>query len=160
MGGVLVWRIEAPRPKTGLERARGPRVFRVVRSSVTGLAVTLDGRTFTATRAGGAWQLDGRHARRGEAAALDALVESLARARAVDAFRSDDLAQFGLATPEDSITVTARRGTRRLLLGRFNSRGSAIYARRDGDPRVFLLGAGVLSGVERVFWQRDRLDGS
>jgi hypothetical protein len=157
---VLVWRIEAPRPRTGLERAHGPRVLRIARATVTGVTATLDGRTFAATRAGGAWQLDGRPARHGEVDAIDALVDTLARVRAVDAFRSENLAQFGLVSPDDSITVTTRRGPRRLLLGRFNSRGSAVYCRRDGDPRVFLLGSGVLSGIERVFWQRDRLDGA
>ena len=33
---------------------------------------------------------------------------------------------------------------------------SAVYARRDGHPRVLLLGAHLLSAIDRVFYFRSR----
>lgn len=75
--------------------------------------------------------------------------------RAIDAFRADGLAQFGLEPPRGSITVVTARGTRRIDLGEFNAAGSAIYARRDGDRRVFQVGVFLPSALERVLYQRD-----
>jgi hypothetical protein len=43
----------------------------------------------------------------------------------------------------------------RLVLGRMNAAGSAVYARRDDSPRVLLLGAYILSAIDRVFYQRN-----
>jgi hypothetical protein len=42
----------------------------------------------------------------------------------------------------------------RLVLGDANAGGSAIYVRRSGDPRVFQVGTGLLTTLDRVFYRR------
>jgi hypothetical protein len=36
-----------------------------------------------------------------------------------------------------------------------NAAGSALYVEREGHPRVFLVGSGLLSAIDRVFYQQD-----
>ena len=83
------------------------------------------------------------------------LVETVAGLRAVDSFRSRDSASYGLERPHAAIEVVTGRGVRRLVIGDLNAAGSAFYARRAGDPRVLQVGSGLLTGLERVFFNRD-----
>jgi uncharacterized protein YgbK (DUF1537 family) len=133
-------------------------VLPVAAAAVRGVAVRWASVGFAAERTAGGWRFDGRAASPAAAQALDALVAQLARLRAVDAFRADDLAQFGLAPAEGAIVLTTGAGVRRLDLGRFTTTGGALYARREGHPRVFLVGSGLLSSLERVRFQRAQMD--
>lgn len=150
---ALLLVVEAPRRPTGLEAVSGPLVLRLRRGDVTALRATVGERGFAAQRDTDGWRLDGAPAAPALVDALDALADLLVRLRAVDAFRSDDLAQFGLDAPRARLIVEGRRGRRTVVLGRFDSAGSAIYARREGDPRVFLVGAALGSALERVLYQ-------
>lgn len=135
---------------------RGHRVFGMTRAAVREVAVEMGDRRFAARRSAGSWELDGAPASQGAAAALDDLVDTLAHLRAIDVFRPRDGASFGLDQPTAVVTLTTRLRTRRVVVGSANAAGSAFYARRDGSPRVVQIGAGVLSQLERVFYQRDR----
>lgn len=150
---VLVTWVEAPRRRTGREMITGPSVLRLVARDVHAITATVGDRRFAAVRDGAGWRVDGVPAQPALAEAVDDLVETLAGLRAVQAFRSDDVRQFGLDAPGGSIVVEGPHGRRTLALGRFDSVGSALYARRDGDPRVFLVGAALGSAVERVFYR-------
>jgi hypothetical protein len=152
-GLVLV--VEPPPRLSGPESVRGPRVLRVRAGAVR--EVTLRGATreLVAARTPDGWRLDGRPATAGQGEALDALVETLVGLRAVDAFRPGDRAAVGLDPPAATITVRTDRRTRTLQLGMPNAAGSAVYAERAGHPRVFLVGTGLLSAIDRVFYQRE-----
>jgi hypothetical protein len=117
--------------------------------------VTLGERRFAARRAGAGWELDGRPASARAAEALDDLLDTLAALRAVDVFRSRDAASYGLDRPQATFALHTARRTRRVLVGGLNAAGSALYARRDGDPRVLLVGTLLLTEVERVLYARD-----
>jgi hypothetical protein len=130
-------------------------VLRLRPGAVGGLEIEAGPRRLSAVRSGGGWLLDGRPATTTAADALDTLVETLAGLRALDAFRPGNRAALGLDPPQAIITVRTRRGDQRLRLGTLNAAGSALYAERDGHPRAFLAGTGLLSALERVFYQRD-----
>src|SRR5439155_1030631 len=83
------------------------------------------------------------------------VIETVVGLRAVDSFRSRDSASYGLERPHAAIEVVTARGVRRLVIGDLNAAGSAFYARRAGDPRVLQVGSGLLSDLERVFFNRD-----
>lgn len=157
-GAIALLVVEAPYRPTSRELVRGPRLMKAPASSIREISAVLGERRFTATRADGAWRIDGAAAPDGVAAALDDVVQTLVDLRAIDAFRGDGLAQFGLETPHGAVTIVSADDTERLLLGDFNASGSAIYARRDGDPRVFQIGVFLPSALERVFYQRDDVD--
>ncbi len=155
VAAVLTLLVEAPRRVSGPESVRGPRVLRVAAPGIRAIEVTLREHHVVATRDGAGWLLDGAPAPPPAVEAIDALATSLAEMRALDAFRTHDEAQFGLDRPEATIVVRTARGERRLALGRLNAAGGALYAQRDGHPRVFLVGVGMLSALQRVFYQRD-----
>jgi hypothetical protein len=51
-----------------------------------------------------------------------------------------DLASYGLAPAADEVTFTAKDGkTTKLLVGDSTPTGSAVYAKVDGDPRLFTM---------------------
>ena len=130
-------------------------MFGIERDAVQGVDAVLDGRRFSARRAPGGWELDGRPASAASADALEDLVETVAGLRAIDAFRARGASSYGLDRPRGAIELATSHGARRLTLGALNSAGSAFYARRTGDPRVVLVGTIVLSDVERVLYTRD-----
>ena len=151
---ALVLVVAPPHRQSGPESVRGPRVLRVPAAAVREIALRGATRELVAVRAPGGWRLDGRPATAGQREALDALVETLVGLRAVDAFRPGDRTALGLDPPAATIAVQTDRRTRMLRLGAPNAGGSALYAEREGHPRVFLVGAGLLSAIDRVFYQR------
>jgi hypothetical protein len=154
LGGGLVLAIHEPR-----RRPRAPEgigLLGVSPAAVHALDIVLDARRLSAERRPGGWEIDGKAGSAATAAALDDLVETLARLRALDRFRSGDADAFGFAHPRAIVAVRTARRTRRLVLGATNAAGSALYARRDHDPRVLQVGIGLLSDLERVFYFRDQ----
>jgi len=147
--------VRAPVRPRGQLAVRGHRVFAVSRRAVRGIDAVLEGRRFSARRVAEGWELDGQPASAGTAEALDDLLAAVVGLRAVDSFRSRDAASFGLERPRATIEVITARGPRRLVIGETNAAASAFYARRSGDPRVLEVGAGLLTDLERVFFNRD-----
>jgi hypothetical protein len=152
---VLVLVIEGPRRLSGPESVHGPRLLRLRPSAVRAIEVEAGASRLSATRSPDGWVLDGRSATATAAEALDALAEALANARALDAFRPGDRQALGLDPARAVVTVRTRSGDQRLRLGTTNASGGALYVERDGHPRAFLVGTGLLSALERVFYQRD-----
>jgi PPOX class probable FMN-dependent enzyme len=129
-------------------------VFRVPAAAVRAIELRGGTRRLTAVRDAGGWRLDDLPATSGQAEALSDLVDTLAGLRALDAFRPRDRAALGLEPPVATIELRTARRTRKLRLGAPNAAGSALYAERDGHPRVFLIGTGLLSAIDRVFYQQ------
>lgn len=152
LGAALLRAVPAPVRRTGYHALSGPRVLRVAPPRVQALEVALEGRGFNARRTPDGWEVDGRATPDVATEALDDLVAMLADLRAVDAFRPRDPGSYGLDHPRGSIGVATARRVRRLVLGDFNAGRSALYARRDGDRRVVLVGTLLLSAIERVFY--------
>jgi len=152
---ALVLTVEPPTRPTGPQSVRGPRVLRVQPHRVRRLELAGGTRRLVAVRAAGGWTLDGQPADAGMAEALDALVQTLATLRALDAFRPGDRAALGLNPPAATLAVSTGTRERRLALGAPNAAGNALYVARAGHPRVFLVGTGMLSAIDRVFYQQD-----
>lgn len=54
--------------------------------------------------------------------------------------KASDLGQYGLSDPSFAATITEQNNkTHKLLLGDNTPAGSAVYAKLDGDPRVFTI---------------------
>jgi hypothetical protein len=155
LGALLLTIVHAPTRPRGKEGVRGHRVFGVAAGAVQGIEVELGGRRFHARRAPSGWELDGREANPRAAEALSDLLQSLVELRAVDVFRPRDGATYGLDRPHATVGLITARGVRRLVIGTLNAAGSAVYARREGAPRVVQIGTLLLSELERVFYVRD-----
>jgi len=151
---ALVVTVEPPRRLSGPESVRGPRVLRAHARAVREITLRGATRELVAARSPSGWELDGRPATAGQAEALDALVHALVTLRGIDAFRPRDRVAIGLDPPAATIVVRTNHRTRTLNLGTPNAAGSAVYIERAGHPRVFLVGTGLLSSIDRVFYQR------
>ena len=149
---VLVRPPERPPPPG----ERGHRIFRLSPHAVRGVDVAQGERSFSARRTADGWTIDGKTANTHTTEALDDLVTMLATLRAVDVFRHEDPSHFGLEQPTGTITLVTGRGERRLVLGAPNLASTALYARRDGDPRLLQVGSMLLSALDRVFYRRDQ----
>lgn len=145
--------VEAPQRRTGLESVRGPRVLRVRPERVRRIELAGGTRRLTAVRTASGWELDGRAADAATVEALDELVDTLAGLRALDAFRPGARTGFGLDPPAATLAVFTDTRERRLALGTPNAAGNGIYVERLGHPRVFVVGTGMLSAIDRVFYQ-------
>jgi uncharacterized protein DUF4340 len=156
--GALLFIVEAPPRRTGPESVRGPRVLRMRAASVRSVELRAGERHVVAVRERGGWRLDRGPAPASAAEALDGLVDALAGLRAVDAFRPERGAQLGLDPPAATITVRTAHRELALRLGAPNASGGSFYAERAGHPRVFLVGTGLLSAIERVFYQTGQRD--
>jgi len=151
LAAVLVIAVRPPVRRAGLYAVRGHRVFGVARADVRGLEISVGERRVAARRTAGGWEIAGRPARANEADALNDLLDTLVGLRAVDAFRRRDQSSFGFDRPRAEIDLLTDRGRRRLILGNLNAAASAVYARRERDPRVFTVGSLLLTEIERVF---------
>lgn len=150
IAGVLL--VDAPVVSLPREQVSGPRVFKVAAAAVTAVEIALaDGRT-RAVRTGAGWTVDGVPAGERLEAAIGDLVGLLVELRAVDRFRDEHDEPFGLDEPIGRLTLEAPQRTMRLALGDFNAARSAVYARRDRQPRVLLIGAYLLTAMDRVFY--------
>jgi hypothetical protein len=153
---ALLLVVEAPPRPTGPQSVRGPRVLRMRAAAVRSLDIRAGEHRVVAERTATGWQLEHRPAPPAAAEALDILVDTLAGLRAVDAFRHERGAQLGLDPPTATITLRTARREIVLRLGAPNASGGSVYAERPGHPRVFLVGTGLLSALDRVFYQADQ----
>lgn len=147
---VLALTVHAPERRTGQAAVSGTRLVRVPAHAVQRIDLTLDGRHAVFARAGSGWTANGVALdERGNGATRDLLV-SLTGLRAVDQFRGEPQASFGLTPPRGTIVLATPRREVRLWLGAFTATTATVYARRERDHRVFQVGTYLLSQLDRV----------
>lgn len=92
----------------------------------------------------GKWEITAPQAYPADATAVAALTSAtfeLASERLVDA-NATDLASYGLAPAEMEVTILDKDGKKsKLLLGENTPTGNAVYAKLEGDPRLFTTAA-------------------
>lgn len=163
--------VDAERPLT--ESEQRDKVFTVEAGKVQELRVRGSaGETATLRREGDAWQMTEPVAGRAddsEVSSITSNLESLEIQAVVDE-EPGDLQPFGLQEPRVEIAFKAEGDAdyRRLLLGGKTPTGGDIYARRDGEPQVFLVPAYLESTFDKapfdlrdktiVRFERDQVD--
>jgi hypothetical protein len=152
LAGALVLLVEAPPRRTAEESVSGPRLVRMPADLIARVEVTIGERRAVADRVAERWMVDDAPASGPLAAALTDLVQTLTTLRAVDRFRPRDGASFGFDPPRATIEVTAAQRHTRVVLGELNAARSAVYARREGAPQVWLVGLYLVSALERVVY--------
>ena len=91
---------------------------------------------------GGKWQITAPKPLSADQDAVSSLLSTVSALNAdrLVADKSANLEQYGLVQPSLEIDVTAKDSKpQRLLLGDDTPAGSAVFARLDGDPRVFTI---------------------
>ncbi len=84
---------------------------------------------------------------------VDALLESLEALPPVElvAEGAEDPARFGLDPPEVTLHFATSTGNTSIALGARNPTRTAVYARRGGENRVYLIGLSARYYVDLLF---------
>ena len=101
----------------------------------------------------GRWQITSPQALDADAGAVAAITSASANLnaeRVVDE-NATDLASYGLAPPLLEVDITTKDAkTNKLLLGENTPAGNGVYAKLDGDPRLFTTGSFNKSTFDKV----------
>ena len=100
----------------------------------------------------GRWQITAPQRLGAEQSAVSPMLStlsSLTAGRLVEE-KAGDLGQYGLSDPALTATITQKDNkTQALLLGDQTPAGSAVYAKLEGDPRVFTLASYNKSSIDK-----------
>ncbi len=158
--GAYIYFVEMKREPSDAEPPKD-RVFAGLDAGTIN-ALTLratSGDVTTVEREGAGWRITAPIQARADGAEVSSLtssLESLDVSRAVDEAPAD-LATFGLAEPRMSVAFTTENATQTLLLGDRTATGGDIYAKLDGQSRVFLIPSWLETSLDRTTFQlRDK----
>jgi hypothetical protein len=141
----------------GEEPPGDPPLLGLSAEEVVGVRIEEGSRELRAVRAAGGWRVEAPAiSRPGASDAVPEMIAALVGLVAVDAFARDDLDRraLGLDPPRARVTLTRAGGAAPivLLLGDFVPTGGSVYGALESDPRIFQIGAMVVSDLERVFY--------
>ncbi len=112
-----------------------------------------DGTTVLAKNASGKWEILEPQKLAADQDSVSSLVNtlsSLSSDRLIED-KAGDLTQYGLNAPSLEVDLTKKDGkTQKLLLGDDTPTGGSVFARLDGDPRVFTVGSYVKSSLDKT----------
>jgi len=115
--------------------------------AIAALRVSRGDRMVSARVEDGRWRVEGPLGAEVPPDLFAAFVGTLTAGQASDVMQGDgSLAEFGLIAPAGEIEITMREPpgkTVRVLLGHENPPRTALYAKRDDRPEVFLVGLNV-----------------
>ena len=171
LGGYIYF-VELKKPATTPDSK--PKAFATTAEEIEELQIAVaDGDTTVARRAGAGWTLVQPIEAEGDASELSNMASSLASLdvqRVVDE-NPGDVAQYGLNPPkvEVAFRVKGQAEPLRLQIGDKTPTGGDVYARRPGEPRVFLVSSFLEDTFRRsafdlrdktiLKFDRDKVDG-
>lgn len=146
LSGVLYWSNHHP-PSDNTAKASIdtlPKILSLKQEDISNLQIKKKGgeELDLAKGAGGKWQITAPKPLGADQEAVTSLlstVSSLNAERLVDD-KAADLSQYGLSQPALELDVTSKDSKpQKLFLGDDSPAGNAVFAKLDGDPRVFTI---------------------
>ncbi len=147
------------RPATGPEevdrsRPPRPRFLQVTAEDVTGIRLVRGARIVNVRRDGAGWTVVEPAGVELPNDLVNGFLQALLTAEEIErvAAATHDLASFGLADDADRIELTLSSGpTVAVALGGTNPTGTALYARRDADGGIVLIGRQVRDYQDMIY---------
>lgn len=162
-GGLFayIYFVESKKPApTGDDSKPKQKVFHFDKAKVRELAFSAAGESTKLVKEGEGWKMVAPLAVAADASAVDAIVGSLSGLEMDEevAASAPSLKDFGLESPDKTVTVTLEGGeSEALLLGAKLADGSGIYAKTPDQTRIFTVGTFGLSALDKKpFDLRDR----
>ncbi len=160
--GAYIYFVESKRTPASEETEKREKVFSVEAAGIQALEVKSDtGERTKLKKADGAWQIVEpavSAADDTEASGIATGLASLEIQRVVEE-KPADIGQYGLKDPRIELAFQAdgATGTKRLLIGQKTPTGGDLYAKLDGQDRVFLIPAYLETTFNRgTFDLRDK----
>ena len=145
LGGALWWSNKAEKAKEGKPAADAPpRILAIGADTVKQIEIKRRGEEPTAVQfnASGKWEITRPKPLPADPVAVAGITSAASKLdsdRMVDA-NATDLASYGLAPALLEVSITQKDSkTSKLLIGENTPAGSAVYAKLDGDPRLFTM---------------------
>jgi uncharacterized protein DUF4340 len=155
--GALYWSNHHP-PSENTAKASldtPPKILSLKQEDISRIAIRKKGgeELDLAKDGGGKWQITAPKPLGADQEAVSSLLSSVSSLNA-DRLVEDkaaDLSQYGLAQPSLELDVTSKDGKpQKLFLGDDTPAGSAVFAKLDGDPRVFTLASYNKSRIDKT----------
>jgi hypothetical protein len=159
--GSYLYFVESKKPApAGEDEKKKEKVFTFEKDKVKEVTLVAGGETIKLRKEGGAWRMDSPMSVAADAAAVDSIVSGLSSLESEEEIlpSAESLRDFGLETPERTVTVVVEDGTAQtLLLGRKLPDGSNVYAKTPDKTRILSVpGFAVSSLDKKPFDLRDR----
>lgn len=169
LGGYLYF-VESKRTP-GDEGPAKEKVFAVESDKIEEISITAEsGEQTTLRRTGTEWQIVAPVQARPDTAEVSGITTNLStlEIQSVVDEKPADLKEYGLADPRVLVTFKTGGQSHTLQIGQKTPPGSDLYAKRDGDPKVFLIPSYLESTFNRkpfdlrdkaaIRVERDKLD--
>jgi hypothetical protein len=156
LSGALYWSNHHP-PSNSTAKASidaPPKILSLKQDDISSVQIKKKGGEELGLAKGdaGKWQIIAPRPLGADQEAVNSLLSSISSLNAdrlVDD-KAADLAQFGLAEPSLELDVTSRDSKpQKLFLGDNTPAGSDVFAKLDGDPRVFTIANYVKTGLDK-----------
>ena len=156
LGGLVWWSNTAEKSKESKADPNAPpKIVEIPTDQVQQVEIVKGAETTTVKRgADGKWEIAVPKPFRADQDAASTLVgtfNSLASERLIEE-KASDLAAFGLNRPSLTVNVTRKDGKKtQLLLGDETPTSGGVFAKVEGDPRVFTLASFNKSSLDKSF---------
>lgn len=108
--------------------------------TIMGFSFVSNGEILAFTKDGDTWRYDGNEALAMNQTAVGSMVTMLAEIEAVQVLEEhEELSEYGLDTPSNTISITTKEGKKELLIGNENKSVSGYYAMINGENTVYLI---------------------
>src|SRR5712671_100929 len=156
LSGVLYWSNRHPASENTAKASidSPPKILSLKQEDISKIQIKKQGREELDLAKGdaGKWQITAPKPLGADQEAVSSMlytVSSLNADRLVDD-KAADLSQYGLAQPSLELDVTAKDAKpQKLLLGDDTPAGSAVFAKLDGDPRVFTIASYNKTSIDK-----------
>ena len=159
LGGLLYLDWRADRPSVDPEPAGAAPIVEYLASRLDAATLRAEGRRLVFARSDGRWSVVEPPDVEIGSDLLDALLDTLTTIRPVEilADTGTPLSEFGLEPPQAVLGVGADgRPVAEIQFGSKNPTRTAVYARRDGQGPVYLLGLNARYYIELILDDVDR----
>ncbi len=116
-------------------------------SDISGFSYIADGKTLSFTKKEDGWQYDGDLALEIDSDAVETMLSKAVNVTAEESVEEyDNLSDFGLENPVNTITLKTADGETVLYVGNQNAITNQHYLKQEGDNRIYLVGSAVATG--------------
>ncbi len=156
LAGLVYWSEKAEKAKEGKPAAdAAPKLLEIPTDQVQKVEIVKGDQTTAVQKSGdGKWELTAPKQFRADQDSVSSLVNtfnSLSSDRLIDE-KAVDLSGYGLNKPSIAVTITRKDGkVSKLLLGEDTPTSGGVFAKLEGDSRVFTLASFNKSSIDKSF---------
>ncbi len=113
---------------------------------ITGFSYVNGEDTLAFSKDGDTWRYDGDQELSMNQTSITSMVAVLAEIQAMQALEDhEELSEYGLDKPSNTISITTKEGTKELIIGNENEAADGYYAMINGEDKVYLISSSLPS---------------